>query len=892
MRVDEVEALNRRPVATKRFEKAYDHYARGYPAVAATLADFIEFRRTHGWQDRWSIKDSPLTGNYMPRNTWHAHLEHGKVIVIYQMSNDLLKLIDIVEHNDVEGGSKSSDALAKWIDKLTDASFEPWSPPTSKTLPDETLTPDEIGEVEKLIWELAAHPDSIKKVAAGDFSEWLELCRMAIEQDWPDATKDRLAIEAMGGVEAIKALARKAMAQMGVREAEELDEAEALLDQVRVTQYEQPHYDEAKDQLGTVPAYFFEFPLTGKTRRSPDEEPGENAPAVVEVYARVEGDGTVLKIVDIQTAKAEQHAERFRTTSTHGSYKWGVTVPPPAVKAMLGFVLKRVKRDNPGVVTVVGERITGARVKDKKRSSDDLAGQKGFMRVREAETPGKPQIEPWVRDLRNVRVLAKDLNVDFEVVAGRKGYSLLWIDAFRANANAGAGQGAKVVQALCDLADEYGKDVRLAVWENEKKLVDYYKRFGFHLTGDTWHGEWEMLRKPKGGPTPVEEDVFHGSPHKFDRFSTEHIGKGEGAQMFGWGLYFSGAKEVAQHYANTLGKRDIARPDDMSTKLRDLSYQDLNAAIEKANEIATARNRTGFSYQYFLPDGSMIEFDRYEEVGKAYGKTSGALYTASIPDEDHYLLWDAPLSQQPAPVQAALAKIDHPVVNAWRENGAWDHATGQNLYKSLAGGTSRRDVDTMKATSLTLDKLGIAGIKYLDGFSRHRGDGSYNYVLFNDQKVAMKEGYYDREEDDPMVAKFRANPHVASYDEKDPVVTKYMEGLCFALALALHKRYGWPIYGLGGSDEDLAEYGEDTGFFHAYVRHPSGVFIDVTGPHSAAAIEEVMGEPLAAIDEAFLMRWFQPEKRAEVVADLPEANKIIDTRLIPNYPRLFKASGV
>ena len=42
--------------------------------------------------------------------------------------------------------------------------------------------------------------------------------------------------------------------------------------------------------------------------------------------------------------------------------------------------------------------------------------------------------------------------------------------------------------------------------------------------------------------------AWHGTPHKFDRFSTEHIGTGEGAQAYGYGLYFAGNKEVAEHY--------------------------------------------------------------------------------------------------------------------------------------------------------------------------------------------------------------------------------------------------------------------------------------------------------------------------------------------------------
>jgi hypothetical protein len=46
-------------------------------------------------------------------------------------------------------------------------------------------------------------------------------------------------------------------------------------------------------------------------------------------------------------------------------------------------------------------------------------------------------------------------------------------------------------------------------------------------------------------------DVWHGSPHSFDRFSMDKIGTGEGAQAFGHGLYFT-EKDIAKHYAKNL----------------------------------------------------------------------------------------------------------------------------------------------------------------------------------------------------------------------------------------------------------------------------------------------------------------------------------------------------
>jgi hypothetical protein len=33
-----------------------------------------------------------------------------------------------------------------------------------------------------------------------------------------------------------------------------------------------------------------------------------------------------------------------------------------------------------------------------------------------------------------------------------------------------------------------------------------------------------------------------------------------------------------------------------------------------------------------------------------------------------------------------------------------------------------------------------------------------------------------------------------SYERRDPVIAKYMEGHCYALAVAHHRKFGWPIY--------------------------------------------------------------------------------------------------
>jgi 2'-5' RNA ligase len=52
------------------------------------------------------------------------------------------------------------------------------------------------------------------------------------------------------------------------------------------------------------------------------------------------------------------------------------------------------------------------------------------------------------------------------------------------------------------------------------------------------------------------QEAWHGSPWIFDAFTTAKIGTGEGAQAYGWGLYFAGNKEVAKFYRERLAGRE------------------------------------------------------------------------------------------------------------------------------------------------------------------------------------------------------------------------------------------------------------------------------------------------------------------------------------------------
>ena len=56
-------------------------------------------------------------------------------------------------------------------------------------------------------------------------------------------------------------------------------------------------------------------------------------------------------------------------------------------------------------------------------------------------------------------------------------------------------------------------------------------------------------------PTETEPGIiaFHGSGADFDEFKVEKIGTGEGAQAFGYGLYFTDKEDIAKFYRDSVG---------------------------------------------------------------------------------------------------------------------------------------------------------------------------------------------------------------------------------------------------------------------------------------------------------------------------------------------------
>ncbi len=187
------------------------------------------------------------------------------------------------------------------------------------------------------------------------------------------------------------------------------------------------------------------------------------------------------------------------------------------------------------------------------------------------------------------------------------------------------------------------------------------------------------------------QTAYHGTHAKnIEKFLTDYIGTGEGAQAYGYGLYFASDKGVADWYK--------------------------------------------------------------DKVSEKKG-TKGQVYKVDLkPEEDEYLLWDRPLSEQSDKVkQAIIDKGD-----GW----AIDTETGQSYYQKLTEwNTPPADENWMvykgeaqKAASMELLAAGVRGIKYADASTRGKeGEQSYNYVIFDDKDVDITGTFYQKDEKDLIV---------------------------------------------------------------------------------------------------------------------------------------------
>ena len=301
--------------------------------------------------------------------------------------------------------------------------------------------------------------------------------------------------------------------------------------------------------------------------------------------------------------------------------------------------------------------------------------------------------------------------------------------------------------------------------------------------GPTAAGMTERYMQRQGLILPL--DVYHGTPHTLPstarnllgEFDASKIGTGEGAQVYGRGIYTAEAPAVAKGYQNRLGANLITV---------DGKPMDFNNPIHIAASIISDPNNAGLPGKQLA---SAIRYDpkgivpfgaesKVEEIAKAlesgnlpkFSNQKGNLYKADLPDAMilKMLDWDKPLSQQPE-IMKALTPEAMGLKLRVAESGYMGYvspdgvpiglqvkgATPENFRKKWldriaefgeAEGGAGRVIGYLGGTSETsaaqvseaLRQAGIPGIKYLDELSRAEGKGTRNFVTFPGEEQNLR----------------------------------------------------------------------------------------------------------------------------------------------------------
>lgn len=254
--------------------------------------------------------------------------------------------------------------------------------------------------------------------------------------------------------------------------------------------------------------------------------------------------------------------------------------------------------------------------------------------------------------------------------------------------------------------------------------------------------------------------AYHGSPHDFDKFSTENIGTGEGAQAYGHGLYFAEREGTAKSYRDALSAdTSFKKSDGAVFDLYDGSMYhpnirrhmaktggDLDGAIEKAQKIIKD-NSSSQSVDAATNDLSVLQ--KLKEDG-GISQNKGSMYEVNIDaSPDELLDYDVPLNTQSPKVQKAIDELmDSRGVESYVRDGG-DGAekiyigtglggknTGSEILRTLTGERGPA------GASKILNDMGIKGIKYADAQTRFSPKGrTNNYVMFDDKTIEIARKY-------------------------------------------------------------------------------------------------------------------------------------------------------
>ncbi len=240
--------------------------------------------------------------------------------------------------------------------------------------------------------------------------------------------------------------------------------------------------------------------------------------------------------------------------------------------------------------------------------------------------------------------------------------------------------------------------------------------------------------------------AYHGSPHSFERFDISKIGTGEGAQAYGHGLYFADNEAVAKAYRDNLSGRNSPLSKAVFKGGKEINWYEMNADERKllpilsdaGGDVSKAKEIVKSDYLPSAHDRLSAELDRLASQGYEL-RPHGSMYQVRInADPEQFLDWDKPLSEQGDAVKQAIDTIGKEYLGRPINYDRFPFAeSGSGLHTYVTAASKQNEQSAAQA----LRGKGVPGIKYLDQGSRAAGDGSRNYVVFDDKLIDILRKY-------------------------------------------------------------------------------------------------------------------------------------------------------
>lgn len=320
----------------------------------------------------------------------------------------------------------------------------------------------------------------------------------------------------------------------------------------------------------------------------------------------------------------------------------------------------------------------------------------------------------------------------------------------------------------------------------------------FELTAD------ERAKYEPNNPSTYYQIAYHGTPYKFDKFTLDNIGAGEGAQAHGWGLYFAENKKVSEDYRERLRKgRSRGQLFKVDIPENDVLIDEQKKFDEQSDAVKQALRSVYKSFSkeqlQLVRDEQKVRVKKDETLeNKVYSlehdkqeilRKRSALRTinAEKPSDStesrfsnikrfergvenlHRLYSDEQikrleqdynyLEKERSGVEKELASIEQKIEKARqkveekreKDRSVIDKSSLNKLLSGMSGDELYNGVsimtDSPRAASETLNAAGIKGITY------EGGQDGRAFVVFDDEAINILNTYYQRKNENNIRGK-------------------------------------------------------------------------------------------------------------------------------------------